>query len=107
MHATGRLRVDVLKEIDNVKLLLAGEIDTRHIVKVLKYGLLSQDVYFIDMELCSKNLEDYIREERPKSGFECSKIWKIMKDVTRGVESLHNHGLIHRDLKPANSNRPF
>jgi len=56
--------------------------------------------YFIDMEFCDKNLEEYIHET---SNFEIDRIWSIMKDISDGVSFIHSHDEVHRDLKPRNS----
>lgn len=49
---------------------------------------------------CSSNRNDD-QNSKPKwlSDIE---IWKLFKDVSNGVNYLHEHGILHRDLKPSN-----
>ena len=75
--------------------------------------------FYIDMELCLQNLEDYIYGKRPtptkahasleNSGDEGDKvvntrnIWIILDQIARGVDFIHSRQCVHRDLKPQNS----
>src|SRR5271155_1500029 len=70
----------------------------RHLIAVLGLGIIDSH-YFIDMELCDKNLEQYIQT----SNVDIEGIWAIMRDVTDGVAFIHSHKEVHRDLKPRNS----
>lgn len=92
-----------------------------NIVVVLKHGWLNlNENYFVDMELCAINLEDYIRKDfktvlglsqylDPLSATDevggwmsCLTLWGIMRQITSGLEFIHNHRELHRDLKPRN-----
>jgi serine/threonine protein kinase len=89
-----------------------------NIVTVLRMGKLQDPpYYFIDMELCDLNLENYIQhphEREPgdlpvpycitdvSQGAKAEQIWNIMRQIANGVQYLHSLNLIHRDLKPAN-----
>jgi serine/threonine protein kinase len=107
---------DIRKEIDAAKKLCTGAIEARNLVNILNDGVLAHsNCYFIDMELCSLNLEQYVYGTWPVSVqdkqpyFEyiqgqqpLSVICKIMADITCGVKWVHSHDLVHRDLKPEN-----
>lgn len=105
---------DVLNELRVVK-KFCGNTD-RHLVTVYKYGKLrASPYYFIDMELCDTNLDEYIYDKQILG--KCSSefhrtwdihhIWKIMRDITQGVVFIHSYMEVHRDLKPQNSTIPF
>ena len=71
----------------------------KHLVAVYSLGKFTDSSqYFIDMELCDMNLEQYIQT----SPVEIDRIWEIMKDISDGVTFIHNHNEVHRDLKPRN-----
>ena len=62
--------------------------------------------YFIDMELCDFNLQQYIYEPDMLNGIptlDMRTILKIMRDVSRGLAFIHKNKKIHRDIKPQNS----
>ena len=85
-----------------------------HLVAVFRHGKLSDSpYYFIDMELCSMDLNQYIYQFRSDGDLrfqnslpvrvDVNDIWKIMRDISDGVAFIHNHTEIHRDIKPTNS----
>lgn len=62
-------------------------------------------LYYIDMELCDSNLEQFI-QDRSLSGTQVismEQIWIIMLHIARGVAFIHTQEEIHRDIKPRNS----
>lgn len=65
-------------------------------------------VLYIQMELCSLTLKEWMQErnlkcsnfkEFIKYGNDCM---RIFRQILKGVEYIHLQGLIHRDLKPRN-----
>jgi len=80
----------------------------RHLnmVAILRHGeVLDSALYYIDMELCDGNLEDYIEERRfsGPSPLDIKEFWNIMTQITCGLVHIHKAHLVHRDLKPRNS----
>jgi len=80
-----------------------------HIVQVLAHGQLpNAPYYFIDMELCDLNLDDYIHREPSANLSELTgsasplQIWVVMSHIAVGLEYIHRKGHVHRDIKPAN-----
>jgi serine/threonine protein kinase len=80
-----------------------------NIVSVLQHGELKSNFYYIDMELCAYNLDDYL-SRTPMFHFSPSLLahvktmeaCEIMLQISNGVAYLHGYGEVHRDLKPRN-----
>lgn len=72
--------------------------------------------YFIDMELCDLNLEEYIRSPATEiqgllawgkaivQGDAAFLIWTILQQIVSGLVFVHSCGEVHRDLSPQNGN---
>ena len=101
----------VIKKIDR----LGGHVN---IISMLRYGKLITGQHYLDMELCTLTLEEFIegglksvlglsRYFNPSSTEACKSLtmWEIIKHVCRGLNFLHSNGELHRDLKPSNGNR--
>jgi serine/threonine protein kinase len=88
-----------------------------HVVEIINHGSFQKfpSLYFVDMEYCDLNLEEYIRGSRTSirglqdyavsalgshfSFFICA----ILQQILSGVVFLHDHGRVHSDLNPRNS----
>jgi serine/threonine protein kinase len=105
---------EIQNETRAIKKLCTGH---PHIVDVLDDGdLPNSPFYFIDMELCSLNLHEYIygnpgssllqvaglMKSAPSSR-KVTEIWYIMRQIASGLAFIHSHREVHRDLKPQNS----
>jgi serine/threonine protein kinase len=95
-----------------------------NIVAILRHGHLPHSIlYYIDMELCDFNLEDYINGRfsiglvQPTAVLDGNKItdlqqneallkqqnvWFAMMHISEGLLFLHERNFVHRDLKPKN-----
>lgn len=105
-------RSDINNEIRAVKKLCRSS--HLHIVQVFQLGQLKSEstFYFIDMELCSLNLERYSRgEDIPfivnwKSIRERNeialKLCEINAHIIEGLIFIHENQEVHRDLSPHN-----
>jgi len=64
-------------------------------------------LYYIDMELCNGNLDQFIRDRGASSStpITIADIWDIMVQITSGLAHIHSQGEVHRDIKPRNSKR--
>ena len=99
---------------------LCGPGTSPHIVEVIKHGWLPRDksCYFIDMELCSKTLEQEILERKHTKPWHTALavrptatmqewILPVATDLAPGLAYIHRAGAVHRDLKPRNGNQSF
>jgi serine/threonine protein kinase len=92
----------------------------KNLVTITEHGWLAESwFYYIDMELCQGNLDDYLHEKKTLT-YESSSnprffnatllekgdwyIWDIMEQISKGIEFIHSRTLVHRDLKPRNGN---
>lgn len=94
----------------------------KNLVAIIRHGYLPQSIfYYIDMELCDHNLDDYISDmsndmhalihhslstRLSRSAFKKRReldIWDIMEQISNGLRFIHGCGEVHRDLKPSNS----
>jgi serine/threonine protein kinase len=103
-----------LNEVRAIDKLCTGE-SHPNIVKVLRHGRLRPNhvIYFIDMEKCDANLEEYINGTSIKGLTD----WKLLKleekigyliggildDIVNGLAFIHKHDEVHRDISPRNS----
>lgn len=82
----------------------------KNIVKVFGFGDLPDLSHaFIDMELCSLNLEQYNKSIRTiilvyhsVLNMRIEEIWSIIAQIADGLAFIHKQHEIHRDLKPQN-----
>jgi serine/threonine protein kinase len=90
-----------------------------NIIKIFQHGRLRPEsaFYFIDMELCDLNLDEYLRGAKRIPGLaEWKKetdqqhvvplIYPIMDQITSGLSFIHSHKEVHRDLNPQNGDSP-
>ncbi|KAI4876953.1 hypothetical protein NFI96_019068 [Prochilodus magdalenae] len=61
------------------------------------------DFYYLALQLCEYNLDEYMMHLRKKEeGEKMAAFKKVARDVLLGLEVLHKAGVLHRDLKPKN-----
>jgi serine/threonine protein kinase len=90
-----------------------------NIIEIIQHGRLRENsvFYYIDMELCNFNLEEYIQGQRcaPRllswasvlqygegPFFTCF----ILQQIISGLKFIHDHNEVHRDLNPQNGKIP-
>ncbi|OLL22103.1 Mitosis inhibitor protein kinase wee1 [Neolecta irregularis DAH-3] len=91
-------RLRCLEEVEILKHL--GQHD--HIVHL--YDSWEQDGrLFIQTEYCDNgNLEDFLQEYGRHARLDEFRVWKVLTEITLGLQHIHDNGVIHLDLKPAN-----
>jgi eukaryotic-like serine/threonine-protein kinase len=94
--------VKVLRDTDAVaqrrfarEARLAGESESRHLVPVLEVG----DDYIVMPFYAGGTLADRLRAERRLS---VDDTIDFAAQLGRGLDTLHEHGIVHRDVKPSN-----
>lgn len=77
----------------------------KNLVAVFRQGEVEDTtMFYYDMELCQRNLEDFIQQYCTKEQrITMSALWDIMQQIACGVAFIHEQGEVHRDLKPRNS----
>jgi serine/threonine protein kinase len=82
----------------------------KHIITVFEFGDFPDSSHaFIDMELCSLNLDQYnqgiratILVHHSVRNTRVGEIWAIVGQIADGLAFIHQQREIHRDLKPQN-----
>jgi serine/threonine protein kinase len=113
---------DIEKEIAVIVKVCMAE--HQNIVQVIQHDWFeSSSGYFIDMELCSLTLHDYIHNRAPfieknpdlanhgpifvsddcSAHLKLLNIWSIINHIAQGLEFIHQEHYTHRDIKPLNS----
>jgi serine/threonine protein kinase len=120
VRAQTATRQEIEQEVSAITALGHGAHE--HLIQVLRHGWLDpkESLYFIDMELCDRNLSSFILEPIDSTPFICADhpeyltdqdppIWwrttEIMQvnfQLVSGTEYIHRRNMVHRDLKPSN-----
>ena len=106
--------VDHARTIDALR-----DVSPKSIVLILRHGWLPENdlFYFVDMELCSYNLEQYIQtgntdlmhciapgEEALNFRKRLTNTLLIALQIVKGLVAIHASNKVHKDLKPSNGN---
>ncbi|XP_031435954.1 eIF-2-alpha kinase GCN2 [Clupea harengus] len=76
-----------------------GAVDTTESSDAEKPLLIAHFLY-IQMEYCEKStLRDTIDQALH---LDCSRLWRLFREILDGLAYIHEQGMIHRDLKPVN-----
>ncbi len=70
-----------------------------HVVGIIDFGVADTTPYLVMELLEGSTLSELLKERAP---LQPSRAFQILKQILRGLASVHRHGLAHRDLKPAN-----
>jgi len=80
--------------------ILSGRLRHENIVSVLDFGVTETNIPYLIMErLEGSSLARMLLDD---GALEPLFAVQIFQQISRGMHSSHNHGVIHRDLKPAN-----
>jgi len=63
---------------------------------------IGQGHVFIQMQFCDEgSLKDVMRIREKCS--DIAYLWKLIQDITKGLDFIHSRNIIHRDIKPVGS----
>ena len=91
---------DISKQILEREIEIMKKIKNENSVN-LKEVIETNDYYYIIMEYCEYNLENYINQKRKKP-FSINEIKEILNQLNNILKLMLNENIIHRDLKPSN-----
>ena len=78
---------------------LAREIESRHIVPILEIGELEASAYLVMPFYSGGSLASRLRTD---GRLELSEAVDLAAQLARGLDLLHDRGILHRDVKPSN-----
>lgn len=80
------------------------DIDHSNILKIIRRGKTGELEYYICEFIQGKNLHELVEEGRglSKKDGKRNRIYDILLGVLKGLQGIHEEGIIHRDIKPAN-----
>jgi|SRR5579871_6211129 len=122
IRTSGATRQEIEQEAAAITALAHG--GHENLIQILRHGWLDpeESIYFIDMELCDRNLSSfieepldsasscpdhpgYLKDEDPPIWWRSSEIMRINFQLANGTEYIHRRDMVHRDLKPNNGIR--
>lgn len=86
----------------------------RNTIQYINHGtIISDSIYFIDMEFCDINLTQYIEGTHNVTGVHGLPVWNkenpdiflitaIMQQLLSGLAFMHKESKVHRNLDPTN-----
>ncbi|KAJ7496138.1 hypothetical protein B0H11DRAFT_2001986 [Mycena galericulata] len=97
-----RHRLRLREEVEILQLLTCGGVQPNVLTFVDSWE--EDDVLYIQTELCELgNFAHFLWEYgRVFPKLDEARIWKIIVDLSNGLQFIHNAGVIHLDLKPSN-----
>ncbi|CAK94284.1 unnamed protein product (macronuclear) [Paramecium tetraurelia] len=91
---TSPIQKSLLK--NEISILL--RIDHPHLMKVFEVSQSANNTYIVT-EFCNGGT---LELQMKQNELPISKVFQILKQISLGIQALHNKKIIHRDLKPAN-----
>lgn len=73
-------------------------LDHPHIVPILDYGQHEGQLYYTMRLIGGMSLSTMLKRKK----FSPLAFWKILRQLTAGLEFAHNNNAVHRDIKPGN-----
>lgn len=113
-HFGGTVRVDDFETEVKAMKMVCQQRSHLNVIRLFDDGtIVPNSLYYIDMELCDINLEQYINGIGTIVGFHRLRDWAksepdlflitaIMQQLLSGLAFIHMQGQVHRDLKPRN-----
>ncbi|WVR09648.1 hypothetical protein IAU60_006721 [Kwoniella sp. DSM 27419] len=93
-------RLRHLEEVDILRHLSRKPCD--HVIKFEDAWEQNRQL-FIQTELCLGSLAFFLEEYgRVVERLDEGRVWKIVRELSDGINHIHSHGVIHFDIKPAN-----
>ncbi len=79
--------------------LLGAGLNHEHVVQVLDFGIHDGEYFIAEEYVDGLDLREWLGKYGPVP-IEIAVL--MMRDISRGIEHAHQHGLVHRDIKPGN-----
>lgn len=76
---------------------IISKIQNEHVVKIFDQGVDADHAYIVMEYFSGGDLKEYLRK-----GMTSINALKIMGQIARALDAVHNAGVVHRDLKPQN-----
>jgi mitosis inhibitor protein kinase SWE1 len=87
-----------MQEVETLRALQGHE----HIVELVDEWEFKNHLY-IQMAFCDNgNLKDFLLEAGFKGRLDDFRIWKILLELSQGIQAIHDANFVHLDIKPAN-----
>ena len=99
LHATQHAHVSLLDLLER-EAEICHAIDSPHVVRIYEYGLSEEGRAFIALELLLGE-ELFERRKRLKI-IPLKQTTELIAQALRGLEAIHDQGVVHRDLKTEN-----
>lgn len=97
------------READVLRMLGALSPDNPNIVRFYDYGVITADssqgevsIPFIVLEYVDGQTLEQVIRAHGGFGLPVARVQRVMRQVARGLQTVHEHRIIHRDLKPSN-----
>ena len=93
-------RFDEPKEILKREVDIMKKMENENSINFKEY-IESNDYYYIVMDYCEYNLEEFLKQKREKP-FSINEVREVLNQLNNTFKLMIKEKIIHRDLKPSN-----